>query len=206
MKPEIEVKFLQINIDSIRDRLRAAGAKLSAPMRLMRRTVFDIPPTLVIPDVYLRVRDEGDKVTMTYKSFDGKNRANEIETTVGDYDTAILLLETLGHKVKSRQESKRETWTLHDCEIVIDEWPWLSPYIEIEGPSEIALQEVAVALRLDWQKAIRGSVTTAYLAEYIFVTHDSQPSIGAIPVIAFEDPIPKTLKKRIKEKASINGR
>lgn len=62
MKTEIEVKFCQIDIDDVRQRLKAAGAICVQPMRLMRRQVFYLVDRT--KDAYLRVRDEGDKVTI----------------------------------------------------------------------------------------------------------------------------------------------
>lgn len=35
-----------------------------------------------------------------------------------------------------------------DTEVVIDEWPWLPPFIEIEGQSEDAVRAAATALVL----------------------------------------------------------
>lgn len=59
-------------------------------MRLMRRQVFYLVDRA--KDAYLRVRDEGDKVTITYKQFDsqeGLHSAQEIEIIVSDFDAAI---------------------------------------------------------------------------------------------------------------------
>ncbi len=122
MQTEIEAKFLAIDHEAMRLLLRREGAQLEQPMRVMRRVVFEGIPG---ENAYLRVRDEGDKVTLTYKKFTGQgvDGAQEIEITVGNYTTAVQLMEALGFRVKSEQESRRETWRLADCEIVLDEWP-----------------------------------------------------------------------------------
>ena len=65
MKTEIEAKFVKLDIDDVRARLEQAGATLEQPMRMMRRQTFD--PVSDSAHRYVRVRDEGDKVTMTYK-------------------------------------------------------------------------------------------------------------------------------------------
>jgi len=197
MNIEIEVKFLDINHDDARRRLTRAGAKLEIPIRLMRRTVFDFPDSRLEKSVdgFLRVRDEGHRITTTYKQFNEAlsiDGAKEIETVVGDYDAMIALYKAIGLVAKSEQESKRENWQLDDCEVVLDEWPWLKPYLEIEGPSEQALRAAAKKLGYDWKYAVSGSVTAAYRAEYDI---PRKVSIAATPRIAFGEPVPTWLKK-----------
>jgi hypothetical protein len=43
MKPEIEAKFLHIDTDEVRARLKAIDATCKQPMKLMRRVIFDNP-------------------------------------------------------------------------------------------------------------------------------------------------------------------
>lgn len=201
MQTEIEVKFLAVNHDEVRDKLKKAGAHLEKPMRDMRRTIFGWPKGQLekAVDGFLRVRDEGDQATMTYKVFNEHtvDGAGEIEIVVGDYHNAVELLKAIGMEAKSEQESKRETWQLDDCEVVLDEWPWLKPYIEIEGPSKEALQRVAAQLGFKWDDAVYGSVTSAYRHEYAI---DHEISIGEHPRIAFSDPVPGWLEKIRKQK------
>ena len=66
MKTEIEVKFCDVDINDIRDRLQRAGAVCEQPMRLMRRALIE-EPHHAAEHAFLRVRDEGDKVTLTFK-------------------------------------------------------------------------------------------------------------------------------------------
>lgn len=68
MKNEIEAKFVNIDIDDIRSRLQAIGATLSHPMRDMQRVTIDTPE-LKSKDAFVRIRNEGDKTTITYKQF-----------------------------------------------------------------------------------------------------------------------------------------
>ena len=193
MQAEIEVKFLDVNFDELREKLIELGGGCEQPMRLMRRAIIETE-TMKANDAYLRVRDEGDKVTMTYKQFrslsvDG---AQEIEMTVGDFDTAIAMLSAIDLPYRSLQESKRETWKLGDVEVVLDEWPWLKPYIEIEGGSEADLQTAAAELGLDWKMAVFGDVMVAYRAEYPHLTE--KDTVGNIAEVRFDDPLPDLLK------------
>ncbi len=196
MNTEIEVKFLGVDIEDMRNKLHAAGAVCEQPMRLMKRAIIRAANAEDNwSSGFVRVRDEGDRVTMTYKYFkelsiDG---ATEIETVVGDYEATVAILENAGLSASSRQESRRETWKLGDVEIVIDEWPWLKPYIEIEGESEQALREVAEKLGFDWDvSAAFGDVMVAYRAEYPHLRIDE--TLGDLPEILFDDPLPDMLK------------
>ncbi len=192
MKTEIEVKFLNVDIDNIRERLKAAGAHLEQPMRLMRRQVFYIVDRS--KDAYLRVRDEGNKVTMTYKQFDAisVDGAKEVEVVVSDFEQTVDIIKRSGVEPKSYQETKRETWRLENTEIVIDEWPWLAPFIEIEGESEQALQSVATKLGLVWDSAVFGAATQAYRASYPDINQNF--IMDDLPEIRFDLPLPDRLK------------
>lgn len=139
-------------------------------MRLMKRQIMDYSgKTLQTKqNAWLRVRDEGDRVTVTFKkTVEGElHGSQEVEITVNSYQKTVTMFERLGLQCQSYQESKRETWRLGDCEIVLDEWPWLEPFLEIEGPSQAAIQAMAVKLELDWTKAIFGSVLSVYQQQY----------------------------------------
>ena len=168
METEVEAKFLNVDIEEIRKKLAAAGAMLEHPMRLMRRVIIE-PPTLSARDAFIRVRDEGNKVTVTYKQFDDHTAfsgARELEVEVSDFDKMVAIFEQGDLVSKSYQESRRETWRLGSVEVVIDEWPWLNPYIEIEGRSEEDVQVAAKRLGFRWNNAVFGSVTVAYQAQY----------------------------------------
>jgi adenylate cyclase class 2 len=192
MKSEIEVKFLAVNHDMIRAKLAEIGAACEQPNRLMRRVIFD-DPALKEKNAFVRVRDEGSGITITYKQFDSLSidGAKEIEVTVNDFDAAVELIKSTGLSARSIQESKRETWLLGATEIVLDEWPWLKPYIEIEGASEQELKDTADKLGLDWNDAVFGDVMAAYRAEYPWL--DESQTIGTIAEVRFDDPLPELL-------------
>lgn len=169
MQTEIEAKFLDQDFTLIRQYLEANNARLIEPMRKMRRVILDFEDhRLQSNNSYVRVRDEGEKITVTYKQFDSLSvdGAKEISLTVDDFEAACNIFEAIGLKISAYQESKRETWELGAVEIVLDEWPWLKPYIEIEGPDEKSIRNVAEVLALDWENAVFGDVTVAYAAEY----------------------------------------
>jgi adenylate cyclase class 2 len=91
---------------------------------------------------------------------------------------------------KSFQESRRETWKLGDAEIVLDEWPWLDPYVEIEGPSESTVKDAAATLGFNWTDAIFGRVTELYQLQYPSGDADK---LVTIPRLTFNDPLPEII-------------
>lgn len=193
METEIEVKFLGICIDAIREKLAAVGGICQYPMRNLRRAIIQNDATG--RNAYLRIRDQGDKTTLTYKVFESLSLhgASEIETTVGDFESAVRILTAVGLKPESSQESRRETWKLDGAEVVIDEWPWLKPYIEIEGESEKIVREAAVKLGFDWDvQAAFGDIMVAYRAEYPHLTE--RDTIGNLEQVRFNTPLPDMLR------------
>lgn len=190
MNTEYEVKFCDIKIEEIQNKIKSLGGSLESPMRLMRRVVIDTPE-LKEKDAFLRVRDQGDKVTLTYKQFQGNgvDGAKELEVTVSDFQTMVDILKAMNLDYKSFQESKRETWVLDDAEIVIDEWPWLNPYIEIEGESEEHVKEIAKKLGFSWDDAVFGDVMGAYKKQYPSIPEGF--SVGNIREVKFGSALPE---------------
>lgn len=193
MKVELEAKFLNVDIEDIRSRLKAAGAKLEHPMRDMRRALIE-EPHHAAENMFIRIRDEGDKVTLTLKKKTKSlhestiNSTYEIETTVGDFETTVELFKVAGWHYMTYQESRRETWELDGVEIVIDEWPWINPYIEIEAESEEAVRSVAEKLGFEWSDARFGSVDIIYTKVYPNMT---VRGVIDIKEVRFADPVPK---------------
>lgn len=194
MKTEIEVKFLKQDHQKIRDSLVALGAECVQPMRLMKRAIIDFPDRRLQTgiDAFVRVRDEGDKITLTYKQFDSLSvdGAKEIETRVDSFEDTVNIFVAIGLEIVSLQESKRETWKYKDFEIVLDEWPWLEPYIEVEGVSEEDLKTFTSELGLDWAESVFGDVMAAYRAQYPQLTE--KDTVGTLKEVRFDAPFPES--------------
>ncbi len=198
MKTEIEAKFLNQQHEIIRERLKKIGSTCITSMRLMRRAIIDYPDRRLqtgTPNSYIRVRDEGDKITLTYKQFTALSidGAQEVEIMVDSFEDTIKIFTSIGLEVASFQESKRETWKYEDCEIMLDEWPWLNPYIEIESDSEQKLIDLTNKLELDWGDAVFGDVMVAYRAQYLHLTPEQ--TIGRLPEVRFGTSVPAFLKE-----------
>ena len=141
---EIEVKFLNIDPVLMENKLKAIGAKKIFE-KLYKRRTFDYPDLrLHKKGAWIRLRDEGEKVTLTYKerigvkTFDGKTNDDsmeEIEIIVSDFMKTAELLNRMGFVEKFYEENRRIRYLLEDIEFDIDFWPQLDPYLEIEAPS-----------------------------------------------------------------------
>jgi adenylate cyclase class 2 len=168
MDIEYEAKFANIDKDRIRKTLKAASAKLIKPEYLQRRMVFYLPEGHEIEGGWARVRDEADRVTMSLKIIDGESVEDqkEVQLVIDDFDAGKLLLETLGCRLKGYQENKRELWELEKVEITIDEWPFLEPYVEIEGHSEAAIKAVAEKLGFNYSEALFCATGILYEKKY----------------------------------------
>lgn len=192
MQSEIEVKFLDVAIEDIRERLTKAGAVLERPMRLMRRALIEEAHHRN-ENSFIRIRDEGDKVTLTFKRRTKSDATTtidstkEIETTVGDFDKTVTIFAEAGWNYITLQESRRETWHLDGAEVVIDEWPWIKPSIEIEAGSEEVVRAVAEKLGFDWSDAKFGSVDIIYNRDF---PNMSVRGIIDIKNARFDDPVP----------------
>jgi adenylate cyclase class 2 len=168
MNIEFEATFPNVDKDKIREKLRKINAQLVKPELLQKRSVYRLPSGHEINGGWLRVRDEGDKVTMSLKVVDGDKIENQKEVclTVDNFKQAELLLITIGCEKKAYQESKRELWKFDNVEITIDEWPFLEPFVEIEGKSKQEVKKVSELLGFEFNKALFCAVDTLYSQKY----------------------------------------
>lgn len=170
MDEEFDAKFYPVNKDLIRKKLQKLGAKLVAPERKMRRVIFDSVANPQVRGDYVRVRDEGGLIRLSLKihAREGGQISDqkEIDIEVSSFDKAIRFLEAVGLKANRYQETLRETWQLKEAEVVIDTWPGLEPYIEIESSSEEGVKTTAAKLGLDWRKGITRAIVEIYMDLY----------------------------------------
>jgi adenylate cyclase class 2 len=169
VQTEIEAKFLNADHDKLRGKLKELGARCERPMRLMRRKNYDFPDwRLEKIGGWVRVRDEGDKITLSYKQLNDRtlHGTKEVSLVVDNFKSAGEFLNAIGLVLSSDQESKRESWTLGEVQIELDEWPWINPFLEIEGPDEASVKKVAAQLGQNWEAALFGSVEVAYMEVY----------------------------------------
>ncbi|MCK5590862.1 MAG: CYTH domain-containing protein [Candidatus Pacebacteria bacterium] len=168
MNIEYEATFLNVNKDTVREKFKKAGAELVRPEFLQKRIIFNFPEGHEVSGGWVRVRDEGDKITMSVKIIDGDSITDQKETclTIDSFEEGVEMLKTIGCVQKSYQETKRELWILNNVEITIDEWPFLEPFVEVEGTSEESVKEVSQIIGFEWEKARFCAVGTLYAEKY----------------------------------------
>jgi len=142
MAEEIEVKFLNIDVPAIEAKLQAIGAEKVGDF-FYRRRVFDYPDwRLDKAHSWLRLRDEGDKITLSFKKRMGAEKHDgtgndegmeEIEILVNNFDETAQLLLGIGLIEKHYVENKRTRYIKEGVEFDIDTYPELPPYLEIEA-------------------------------------------------------------------------
>ncbi len=142
---EIEVKFLDINPTQIKRKLIKLGAK-KVFAKVYRRRVFDYPDRKLDREgAWLRLRDEGDSIKLTYKKRLGVKDMHggkindrgmeEIEVNVSGFDKTAKLFKRLGFIEKFYEENRRVRYLFNGVEIDIDYYPMIKPYLEIEANS-----------------------------------------------------------------------
>ena len=77
---------------------------------------------------------------------------------------------------------------------MLDEWPWLDPYVEIEAAKESEVREVTSKLGLDWAEAKFGDVMVAYRDQYPYLNETQ--TVGKVPEVLFDAPLPDLLKEQ----------
>ncbi|MCL5011118.1 MAG: hypothetical protein M1127_02825 [Patescibacteria group bacterium] len=128
MQTEYEATFINIDKDKVKEKLKQIGAVLVKPEVLMKRYTFNLFEGQDKQCAWARVRDEGDKITMSFKIVnDGGigriDEQKEICLKIDDFNNGVEFLKALGCQEKAYQESKREIWQISETEICIDEKP-----------------------------------------------------------------------------------
>ena len=159
---------MNIDKDEIRRKLKAVGAELVKPEFLQKRFNFHLPGNLREDRAWLRVRDEGDKITLSLKKIEGKeiHHQKELSLQVSDFETAVDILKAMGCEIRMYQETKRELWMLDGAEVTIDEWPFLEPFVEVESDSENSVKAVSEKIGFDWTQAVFSPVGKVYKMKY----------------------------------------
>ncbi len=150
---EIEVKILDIQPESIRQKLSSLGAKPHFSGEL-HALFFDYPDGRIKAkgDV-LRLRKEGEEMVLAYKkrvSKEGTKIMEEHESAISNFDEIQQILAHLDVRPVAGNRKFREEYVLKNSKIVIDDYQdemaHIPPFIEIESPSEAELYEIAVLM------------------------------------------------------------
>ena len=95
------------------------------------------------PGTYIRVRDEGHRITMTYK-YQGPNDKfpDEEEVNINDFDSGVNILLGVGCKKKYYYEKIREIWDVKNTEVIFDSNPGIIDKMDVESRTLKELKEM----------------------------------------------------------------
>lgn len=171
MDTEFDVKFYPVKKEEIRKVLKKIGAKLVKSERKLKRAIADNRRYPNLKCDFLRVRDMGDgeiefSIKLCAKENGSFSDKKELCLKIDSFDKMTEALAFLGFKPNKYQETLRETWEYQGAEIVIDTWPGLEPYIEVEADSEEKVREVAEKLGFNWADRVLTTVVEIFAKIY----------------------------------------
>lgn len=168
---EIEIKFLEVDIEKLEQKLKEIGA-IKVKDYFYQIALFDYPDFRLDENhSWVRLRSDGEEVTLTYKQRIGVKSDDasisdegmkEVEVVVGDYKKTYEILKLIGLVVKREEEKKRIRYKKGDVEFDIDTWPEIPSYLEIEGNSIEEVDASALELGFDLKDKIIGSAKQIY--------------------------------------------
>lgn len=162
MKIEYEVRVLEIDKEEFIKKIEALGAKKIGDFE-QKRYVYDLVPYKSDCE-WIRLRTNGKKATLAYKNVEVKtiDGTKELEIEVSDFEVTRELLEKMGYEHRNYQENRRTQYILDDVEIDIDSWPLIPTYVELEGKSKEAVEDIIEKLELDKTKITALDVQSVY--------------------------------------------
>jgi len=164
---ERELKFAQVDLDTLRQRLAELEAERLGPVILEENWLLDRKGELGKRQSILRVRaEEGRGAVVTFKgpaSFERNLKVRrELEIRIESAEKALTLFAALGFAVERRYQKMREEWRLGTETICLDHTP-IGDFVEFEGDRAEA---VAKRCGFDQEKALRKSYLMLY-ADYV---------------------------------------
>lgn len=199
---EYEARFLDIEPDQLITKIKEVGGSLKNPLTLFKRSVFSLCD---ISKGYVRVRDEGNKVTMTSKIYKDPKFPQESELEINNtFEEGQTFLRSLNLTEKAYHETMRETWSIirnkkELCEIAIDRIPGLPTYAEVECKSERDLKKCIKLLNLENKTVNYGAYGNTFVHYYGMTAHEIN---NEVPKITFQN-IKNELKDYIHKNADI---
>ena len=174
LQTEFEIKFFINKREDLIETIKSLWWIQKYPQWLMRRVNFD-PMNMYTGKAFIRVRDEGDKVTCTYKSLQNDiskiDCVWETEVIVSNFDDMLGIFKGLGMEYRSYQETKREKRVIQtregEVEFCLDMRPGVPEFLEIEGPNQSIVEEFALKLWFDISQGMFGYADAVYEKAWI---------------------------------------
>lgn len=146
MPVEREVKFLDVDHDRLRGRLRAMGALYQGRWLEGNLVLDDAAGGLFASGRLLRLRRAGGRATLTFKGAAQDDPVCKIcrehETDVTDHEETLAILEGIGFRRALEYEKFREVWAWGGGHVCLDLLPFGS-FLEIEGEEAMILECVS---------------------------------------------------------------
>jgi adenylate cyclase class IV len=145
MPKEYEYRFNNYNKKDITSKLKELGAKYYGTFKFRVMVYTDQNNS----EKYIRVRDEGHRVTMTIKNNLTDKFPIENEVIINDFDEGINILLQLNCKKKYYYEKYREIWNYKNSEIIFDMNPGIPELMEVESSTKKELDILCKKLDLN---------------------------------------------------------
>lgn len=153
MALECELKYLDVDIKSLSERLKDAGGECMGRY-FESNLVFDYPDrSLKSKGILLRLREKQGKAVLTVKKPPQEVEPSmlkvfeEIETGVNDCNAMESALQAVGFIEAFGYEKVREKWRFMECVVCLDTLPF-GDFAEVEG-NEKTVSACAYELGLD---------------------------------------------------------
>lgn len=165
MKQGYEVKILNVNPAELVAKLQQLGGKISFGPGLVRTVFFDHPKLrLREQGIPIRVRELGGAAYLNIKHASGPQQGptkvlEESELTVEAFDKMCELLRLAGFYPFRYQEKRRTTFQFPGVRIELDEYPNTPAYLEFEGETPQAAEQLVVKLGYESNQTTKLSAT-----------------------------------------------
>jgi len=149
---EIEVKFLEIDKQKLIESLLRLNAQDLGDEMIQEQIFYDKKGEWLNTHKFVRIRDTGKNIYVTYKHTEDRTAAGtiEIEFKITEPEKVKAFLEALDLEMYRSQEKKRHKFKLGNVIVDIDRWPQIPAYVELEGPSEDSIKDAAEKLGFNW--------------------------------------------------------
>jgi adenylate cyclase class 2 len=159
---EIELKFLDINVNEIKEKLEKLGAKLKYDAQTESYPFWAEGFHSSDSNMkYLRIRKVNDNVKITYKDpakESDMTTREEIEIKVDNYEEAIKLIEKLGFEKGKIFKKHRIHYEYGNIHFELDTLENIPTYLEIETQNEEDMKDICIKLDLDISKGKKGTI------------------------------------------------
>lgn len=145
---EIVIQNNHITMDKLKEKIKSLGGEMVQEEKVFFHFVYRHP--YKGNHNFIRLRNEYNHITLTYKIHSLNDFPIEHEVVVKDFNSANKILELLGCKKKYECHKLREIWKLEGCkEIVFDTYPGIETYAELECNSKEDIISSLERLELD---------------------------------------------------------